>query len=245
LALSVFSFFLFAFGFLLGVKNVMSPNGSALPELPVGEAARAEEKSEGVRLVALGDSLTRGIGDEDGGGFVGVLKEAKKGQWIVQNLGVSGATSDDLLEMMKTRSVQYALSVADVITMTIGGNDLFRGSGELVAIDDAKYEKTAETFKGNLVEILTTIRALNPHATVYVIGLYNPFAGVDETNETTRYVHDWNYRTQLIIEAFDGAVFVPIADLFGKMPPLAADRFHPDNDGYTRIGKRLLEVIQK
>lgn len=125
---SLVSLVIFAGGFVWGVQNTLSSEASDLPTLPV----ESDRESGKMNLVALGDSLSRGIGDAEGKGYVGLLRvKLEEGNPEVQlaNLAVSGATSEDLLEQLKERGTLRSISRADLITFTIGGNDLFRGGG--------------------------------------------------------------------------------------------------------------------
>lgn len=97
-------------------------NGFAVTLLLVGAAA-----AEPVTVVALGDSLTAGYGLADQSqGFVPVLEawlKAKGHDVVLQNAGVSGDTTAGGLAR-----IGWALGPdADVLIVTLGGNDLLRG----------------------------------------------------------------------------------------------------------------------
>lgn len=118
-------FFISLLGFLLLFHLLVVP---AKPILT--RADYKKNKIEQFFYVALGDSLTQGVGDATNqGGFVplvaqsltndeGVLVEA-------QNFGVAGNTSNQILKRMKeTSEISDALEKADLMTLTVGGNDL-------------------------------------------------------------------------------------------------------------------------
>lgn len=82
------------------------------------------------RYVALGDSLTEGVGDTTGqGGFVPLLAQSLTNDYGYEvdykNFGVSGNTSNQILKRMKEDGelISY-LKTADLLTLTVGGNDL-------------------------------------------------------------------------------------------------------------------------
>lgn len=85
-----------------------------------------------ILLVALGDSLTHGQGDEKKqGGYVGQIKtrlEDKYGNQVTtENFGVTGDRSDQIKARLDSqREIQTGLKSADVIVMTVGGNDLMQ-----------------------------------------------------------------------------------------------------------------------
>ena len=104
-------------------------------ELPT--AAFAQGKS----YVALGDSITVGYGLADGEkAFPEIVAEAKG--YELTNLAVSGATSQDLLGVVQNSANTAVLANADLITITIGGNDLM---GALYQFLADEYNSAKET----------------------------------------------------------------------------------------------------
>ena len=92
----------------------------ALSLLPASAlAAGGEQKS----YVALGDSITTGYGlAENETGFA--KQVADSNGYTLTNLAQDGATSTDLLEVVTSEANADTLKNADLITVTIGGNDL-------------------------------------------------------------------------------------------------------------------------
>ncbi|MCD7888521.1 MAG: GDSL-type esterase/lipase family protein [Oscillospiraceae bacterium] len=74
--------------------------------------------------LALGDSITAGFGlsDPDTESFVSLFGEEIGATTI--NYGVSGLTAATLAETLETGEYDSYLSMVDVVTITIGGNDL-------------------------------------------------------------------------------------------------------------------------
>lgn len=80
---------------------------------------------------AVGDSLTFGFGAMPGGGFVPLYRrmaEEKLRQFVAhENLGVNGLTSDELYDrVVQLPTYRFHLRQAQIITISIGGNDLIR-----------------------------------------------------------------------------------------------------------------------
>ena len=101
-------------------------------------AAFAQEKS----YVALGDSITTGdglAGSEQA--FPEIV--AEETGYDLTNLAVSGATSQDLLETLSDDRASDAVEGADLITITIGGNDLM---GALYLYLANEYNEKNNTF---------------------------------------------------------------------------------------------------
>ncbi|KID17130.1 GDSL-type esterase/lipase family protein, partial [Listeria monocytogenes] len=126
----------------------------------------------------LGDSLTYGVGDTEGGGFVRVVEnfyKQKENNVENVNLAISWAKSAQVLKQLDQKEVHNQIKSADVILLTIGGNDLFRG---VEALDDFKSDaikQVAASYTSNLKKSYQTIRQLNPSLPGFHVGLYNQF----------------------------------------------------------------------
>src|SRR5699024_2878806 len=70
--------------------------------------------AQDVKVVALGDSLTKGSGDETkNGGYIGVLDDtlnAEQQQVEFQNFAISGSRSGQLLNRLEEEEVIYAVA---------------------------------------------------------------------------------------------------------------------------------------
>ena len=206
-----------------------------------------------LQVVGLGDSLTQGVGDEQkkGGYFGRVSDEMIEWKGVVdvdaKNLAKRGRRSDQLLDQLEDSSIQSAVKKADVILLTIGGNDVMK----VVKKDIFNMKKEAfyielGKFENRLDEVFSTIRALNGDAIIVVAGLYNPFSIVsDEVNEFEDIITDWNEAIE-VRSVLDGkSCFVPVADLFDSNANMVyhTDFFHPNAKGYDSMADRFLERI--
>ena len=140
-------------------------------------------EKKNVKLVALGDSLTHGQGDEtNNGGYVGVIKgkiEHRYHQTKVTtvNYGVTGDRSDQILDRLNQQSqLRSDLRSADVITMTVGGNDLMQileknvmGSERQVT---SSVESGEKTYQQKLIKLFDAVRKENPKAPIFVMSIY-------------------------------------------------------------------------
>jgi acyl-CoA thioesterase I len=97
-----------------------APPPSAAPSPPPAAPA--------VRYLALGDSFTAGTGSRPADAFPVRLAErlrARGAPVVVENLGVNGYTTDDLIARELPRVVPFAPTM---VTLAIGANDLVHGS---------------------------------------------------------------------------------------------------------------------
>lgn len=206
-------------------------------------------KKKGLHIVALGDSLTRGTGDETGKGYVGVLmdeiKEKSKKEVRLTNLGITGQRSDQLKQQVQQAEVQRQIQTADMIVVTMGGNDLFRGGQGLLEFETEDITAVEKKFLENMNFIFQQIRNSNPKANVFFIGLYNPFSDLEEGKELSKVVRHWNYQSAELSASFPNIVFVPTFDLFELKVNdyLYSDKFHPNSKGYRLIAERVGSLL--
>ncbi|MBL8111628.1 MAG: hypothetical protein JNK60_02005 [Acidobacteria bacterium] len=225
---------------------------------PQTAAARADAPTRppgALRVVALGDSLTFGTGDEEpAGGYAGrAVAELRKAQPDIAftNLAVEGLTTPGLVDLLRSPETQRTIAGAGLLLVSISGNDLTRAArGDASPL--APGGPLLETRK-NLEEILKTLRAANPHAPIRLLGLYDPLPaeagplpGTPERTATKRVLLLWNSALEeAALSAPGGAtVVVPVADLFEARPErLAKDRFHPGPAGHAEIAARVVSSL--
>ncbi|AEP01340.1 MULTISPECIES: GDSL-type esterase/lipase family protein [Heyndrickxia] len=202
-----------------------------------------------ITITAIGDSLTRGTGDTAGKGYAGYvadrLKKKTKKAVLLQNNGIKGLTSSGLLEQIKQPQIKRELKSADIILLTIGGNDLFAGGEALDHLNTAYIEKLEKPYLANLKQIYAGIQAVNKTAIVYHVGLYNPFIDLSEAKTTSAIVRKWNFDSASVASDFPKIIYVPTFDLFEQNVNdyLYSDKFHPNTAGYQLIGERVASLI--
>lgn len=214
----------------------------------VHKMATSPDKTR-MTIVALGDSLTKGLGDETGLGYAGdvkkeVMKRTKKPVSLL-NLGINGQTSGQLKKQVQQAEVQRQLAGADLVLVTIGGNDLFRGGQGLFDYNTTSMTKVEKDYLRNLKYIFSQIRKVNANANVFFVGLYNPFIDLSMGKDTSRIVRHWNYVSAEVSAQFPKVVFVPTFDLFELKVNdyLYSDKFHPNSKGYQLIAERVAALL--
>jgi lysophospholipase L1-like esterase len=249
LIFSVFSLILMLFGLGWTIQNQFFGNGASgaiEQEKPVEDVS---SEKDGKVVVALGDSLTRGTGDDSGKGYIGYLvdelEEKSKEKITIHNFGVKGYRSNQLLDQLKQGEIQRKIQSADYILITIGGNDLFQSGQTFLQMDDQKIAQAKKSYLKNLEAILKEVRSMNDEAVVFHIGLYNPFIDLNDSKLTTKIVRDWNFDANQLLDQNDKAVYVPTFDLFqlSVNDYLYTDKFHPNAEGYRLIAERVASLI--
>lgn len=267
--LSGLVFFLASLFIFLGLFYILLPQ--AKPRLKESDFKVSENK--GLTYVAIGDSLTEGVGDSTGqGGFVPLLSQSIETNYAYQvsahNFGVAGNTSKQILTRMKEDGrIAEHLAKADVMTLTVGGNDVMAVIRKnLSDLDRSTFDKPAQSYQANLTKIINLARKDNPDLTIYVLGIYNPFyLNFPELTDMQVVVDTWNQGTQTSLEQHEGVYFVPINDLIYKGVDgqqgvveesgentrvindalFEGDHFHPNNTGYQIMQTAVLEKMNE
>lgn len=248
LLITIASFCLFTYGFVSGVNDVLNPKASNLIK-KTDVVAKEKKKTGTLQIVSLGDSLTRGVGDKEGIGYIGRMKEDLQKDYkqkvALTNLAVSGAKMPDLLKQIESSGAQYSIKQADIIVLTIGGNDLFPGWESLGKIDLETYRPDTATFQNEAKKIIEEIRKLNTDSPIFWLGLYNPFEDVEDLKGSSNIVVDWNASLEKLALNNKNVYITPTFDLFQNRGKelLYSDHFHPNEVGYTYMADRLVQNV--
>lgn len=216
---------------------------------------RKNDDARAIYYLALGDSLTRGIGDEyNHFGYTGRLVRALE-RWPaiteveLDNRGKNGRRSGKVLELLHRGHYDKELARADLITLTVGGNDVMQVvKQDLFALKKEMFDEARAPFAARYQEIVQEIRQRNTDAPIILIGFYNPFSIVtDEFTPFEPIIDEWNVEMQAVAQQADNACFVPIADLFTSNEDLVyhTDFFHPNARGYERMTTKIIETMKQ
>lgn len=206
-----------------------------------------------MKIVAIGDSLTRGVGDEtDGNGYVGILERSLNQDRKLahfENFGVPGIRTDHLLNRLNQPVIEEALAEANMVLITIGANDIMQVAKENMTnlvIDE--FVKEQIVYEYRLEQILHKMQDINPEADIYLLGIYNPFEKYfEDIEELNQIVEAWNETSSDLAEDLDNVTFIPMIDLFAgnEDPIFADDNFHPNYAGYYLMAERVLDYISR
>jgi|GEM_PF-1134294 len=206
-----------------------------------------------LKVVAIGDSLTQGVGDEtENGGYVGILNNTFQENDInitIENYGKRGNRTDQLIKRLEKKEIAASIQKADIVFITIGANDIMKiVRNNFMNLHIELFNQEKPKYLERLRVILNKINELNPDTKVYLIGFYNPFERYfDDVEEMQMIVDDWNESSKFVTEEFENVNYIPTSDLFSNsdIELLADDYFHPNTTGYKLMAKRILENMEE
>ncbi|MCA2390651.1 MULTISPECIES: SGNH/GDSL hydrolase family protein [Lactococcus] len=235
--------------------------------------------AKNLTYAALGDSLTEGVGDATGqGGFVPLfakdIENKTDSSVSSQNFGKAGDTSTQIYNRMtKSKKITDGLKKADIITITIGGNDVLKvirdNVTKLSSMTEKDFTKPEKLYQARVKKLLDKIREDNPKAQIYVLGIYNPFyLNFPDLTVMQNVIDSWNTATAGVVSQENNTYFIPINDLLYKGSGdkqavesgstsdavsnnllYTEDHFHPNNVGYQIMADAVFasykEVNQK
>lgn len=245
-------------GLAYGIQDILYPSASSAAVGEVKDNKEDTEKQQPVQknlnITAIGDSLAKGTGDDKGLGFAGrsiaVLNEQNQEAKLINNLGINGLKTIDLLELLDEKGVKHAIQQSGVILLSIGGNDLFQGAqalqkeGQLPTT--AELQKAVKEAGENFKKVVQRLHELNPDAQIVYVSLYNPFADLKEMKKIgNEAVASWNLLAADALASYEGTLIVPTYDLYVNNGSLylSSDHFHPNADGYQVIAERIAQGI--
>ena len=145
----------------------------------------------------LGDSIASGYGLANIEDSYGVIISREKSYSLTNN-AVPGDTTTDLLKVIRNNSsARKSVTDADVIAISIGGNDLIQllfnaDTSTLIdimlnGVNSMAVTEATKMVTSNLDAICTEIRRLNPDAPVIFQTIYNPLYANKEYSSYASY----------------------------------------------------------
>jgi lysophospholipase L1-like esterase len=209
----------------------------------VFDKTEGANKTQTIKIVALGDSLTYGVGDPSKTGYIGIVRRNIQLQTgrnvIINNFGISGQRSDQLLRQLDNGVVIKALKQADFVFVFIGTNDFRHAAGwNFRQLPQQPLLLGKEKLRNNLSKTLTVVRENNSFAQIFVLGLYNPYFGKEYDPAAAESIRSWN---EAILEVSKDSTLTKYISTFELYEDVRkdmyfADSLHPNRRGYNKLG---------
>lgn len=204
-----------------------------------------------IRYVAIGDSLTVGMGSSFlSPGFVErfaqQVGEARSELVTVNKFARDGATSGEILFHAQDPPIAYNLQPAQLVTITSGGNDLINaGKAYLISHDVRVIHEAIQRASQNNQRLVTYIREIQAanftQSDIWLLNMYNPFPN---SLEADRWIRAYNANLSQVAQSAK----VRVADIYhaflGRTAYLlSSDGVHPNDEGYAVIANVLFSSM--
>lgn len=224
--------------------------------------------AEKTGYVAFGDSIAAGFGlSAPSEAYPTILAETLG--FKLSNLAQNGQTSEELKARIAglSKKEKDMVSEAQLITISIGGNDLIGEKNRKVVLSEAllsvlsgdytmsdEMTEIYQTLKDNLVASVSMLRELNPDAVILLQTLYNPYLGGEYTYLGYNIGDRLDYYVQKINETYEDArqesdqfFIVDVAEQMNGVPEYfyTTFDFHPTAAGHEAIAKILAQAYQE
>lgn len=209
-------------------------------------------EDESAKLVVLGDSIAQGYGlmNIRETAYGALISEANGYDYV--NHAIGGHTTYNLNNRLEEPKVIADVEEADIIAVSIGGNNFLLGgmlemvSDALLKGDYSKMDEIGADFKENFLLAIEKIKAINPSATLMIQTLYNPRN--DFLAEPYQYAIDILNKTytDILLDNPGVYVIVDVAAAFeGHHEYIQRDQIHPNELGHYIIAEEYVKVLHE
>lgn len=211
-----------------------------------GASGAAKQK----HYLVLGDSIAYGSGLANPKEAVYGRIVADTNGYAYENYAVPGHTTENLLHRMEDEQVREAIRLADIINISIGGNNFLLGNLNGLLYDGivkgsyGRLDEIADGFYTDLGKIVKVIRDLNPKAAILIQTLYNPQTGyVGEVYQQG--CIRLNEKIHAFAKSNPGQILIAEVGkkLTDKEHDFASDRIHPSAAGNEKIAQVVLKTL--
>lgn len=194
----------------------------ALAVLPIviavgcGEKPTNNKLPSGAKVVALGDSLTFGYGADKGRAYPDVL--AQKTGWQIDNMGVNGDTSQNVLDRLDV----VVNAKPDLVLLGVGGNDVLR------RVQPAITEE-------NLTQIITRLQQNDIQVILIAEPHFSASALFGKASDNPVY--------EKVAKSTNIPLFAKAWSAILSDEKLKSDQIHANNAGYAKFADELYQFL--
>jgi lysophospholipase L1-like esterase len=195
-----------------------------------------------ISYLALGDSLTEGIGatSPDHHFVAQYFQHLKRSKLCtMRNFGVSGMTSYELFSFINNPVFFRLLPRHTHISITTGGCD-FIEAYQSPEFGIRSLLRTIQTVKIQAREILKLVRKYNSHALIYLLGFYIPVPAYQYgLNKVSFLVQTMNNHYGELCKEYKVNLVNPFPTFLNRLDYFC-DEVHPNQQGYDEIAKLFM-----
>lgn len=204
-----------------------------------------------IYYLSLGDELSLGYNEFNTSdyGYADYVKdylsENKKLEIFVNSFFQKNLRTVDLMEMIeenvkteingKTKTIKNALIKADLVTLSIGNNDVVSKLSLYKNYSKKEIYDYLDTFLVDLENLIKLVKEYCKEDIIF-IGFYNTLD--ENTDVYFKYLND---KSKKIMEKYD----IKYLDIFDKMKEYKNGSFYPNKNGYIYIGKQIESILKQ
>lgn len=204
---------------------------------------------DALNYVVIGDSIARGAGVYNSAAACYGRIVADTNGYNYRNFGIDGYTSWQLKDYIRTADVTSALAQADVVSISIGGNDYLQQNlpklithvtfGNYKIVNDIQ-----NNYREHMTDILDYVIGINPDVVILAQTLYNPrtdlikYSFGEATKRVNEVVHEMPAK-------YPGTVYVvdTVPYIEGRVECVAMDGIHPSAYGNVVLAELVLREL--
>ncbi len=217
-------------------------------------------KDDKIYYISIGDELSSGINTNNNIGYgysdyvKDYLSDIDKLEFYTKKFSTIDKRTTDLIndinnnieiiESNKKIKIKYSLMHADIITISIGLNELLYKLNNESIMDYEIYEYIDEI--SDDIEKLINIIKKYCKEDIMLLGYYNPFVNSKEKDKINNYIIYANNELMEICEK-EKIYYIDLYNLFKNNNKVFTNinSYYPNNDGYKLISKKITEIIKK
>jgi lysophospholipase L1-like esterase len=210
------------------------------------------------RYLAMGDSLSAGYGAMPAThGFTYELYQTgaidQISNTLFCNMAVPGTVTDDVLKFQVPQVKRFFSQTGDdyaqVITLTVGGNDM------MTVLNGADPATVLQTLYGNMFQILSTLQSNFPNARIFVGNVYDPKLDIPGEKQLVMALNQTMAFAVMASNTTNNTTSVTLVDVYSAFegrhglllsdrPHSDIDQIHPTDAGYHVMAMEFEKAIQ-
>lgn len=197
-------------------------------------------KDNKIYYLSLGDELSKGINSSnyEDIGYSDLIKEYLKIKKYTKEFTDTDIRIIDLIKKIenneeKNISIQYALKKSNLITISIGLNEIY--NKYIGNTNESDLYNYIDELMYNIDYLFKLIRKFN-NKNIYILGYYNP------TNDTNldKYIKYANNKLIEISNSYN-IKYIDLYNIFKNNLHLIYNNIYPNRDGYKLIANEILK----